>query len=290
VVVPCFNEELGITSTVERIVLGLQAALPSPDAAPDFEVVIVDDGSTDGSPEAIESLRRRWHCVRVLHHEENSGYGAALKTALRSTRASFVAMTDADGSYPDARLGDLVRAAGEADMVVGARSPHDPHYPFLRRIPKRVLTSWVSWLVGRRVPDINSGFRAFRRTAVMGFLPLLPDGFSFTTTLTIAMLRAGFRVHFVPIQTAPRYGRSKIRPIRDTLAFVQLILRTGFYFAPLRMLAPLMLALVLSTLASGLYDALVLRNLTDKTLILLVFTIGTSLCALLADMIDKRTR
>jgi glycosyltransferase involved in cell wall biosynthesis len=226
----------------------------------------------------------------VVQHEERSGYGAALKTGLRSTGAALIAMTDADGSYPDARLGELVGALRGADMAVGTRAPNDPHYPTLRRIPKGVLTLWVSWLVGRRVPDINSGFRAFRREAVWRFLPLLPDGFSFTTTVTIAALRSGLRVRWLPIETAPRRGRSKIRPVRDTLAFVQLILRTGIYFAPLRMLAPLVALLGVATVASVLYDALVLRNFTDKTLILFVFTTSTVLFTLLADMLDKRTR
>jgi glycosyltransferase involved in cell wall biosynthesis len=291
VLVPCFNEEQGIVGTVETIVRGLDAALAeSPGRAGAYEVVVVDDGSTDGSSMAIESLRRRLPSVRVVQHDVNAGYGAALKTGLRSIRSPIVAMTDADGSYPDARLGELVRALEGADMVVGARAPDDPHYPTLRRIPKAVLGWWVSWLVGRRVPDINSGFRAFRRDAVVRFLPLLPDGFSFTTTVTIAALRSGLRVRYVPIATAPRRGRSKIRPIRDTLAFVQLILRTGLYFAPLRMLAPVVAVLAAATLASTLYDAVVLQNFTDKTLILFVFTTSTVLFALLADMLDKRTR
>ena len=292
VVVPCFNEEQGISATVEKILGGLEAALPMAGApgALWFEVLIVDDGSTDGSAAAIEALGRSSSSVRSLRHDRNEGYGAALKTALRSTRSELVAMTDADGSYPSERLGELVRALQDADMVVGSRAADDPHYPTLRRVPKAFLTWWVSWLVGRRVPDINSGFRAFRRAEALRFLPLLPDGFSFTTTVTIAMLRSGLRVRWMPIATAPRRGRSKIRPLRDTTAFVQLILRSGIYFAPLRMLAPLVAVAAVATLASLGYDALVLRNLTDKSLILLVLTTSTALFALLADMIDKRTR
>ena len=290
VLVPCYDEEQGIAATVESIARGLDAALGSRSEADAYEIVVIDDGSTDRSLAAIESLQERLPIVRVVRHDRNAGYGAALKSGLRATRAEVVAMTDGDGSYPDARLSELLRALVDADMVVGSRAWDDPHYPALRRVPKRLLTLWVSWLVGRRVPDINSGFRAFRRAAVARFLPLLPDGFSFTTTVTIAALRNGLRVRFVPIATAPRRGRSKIRPIRDTLAFLQLVLRTGIYFAPLRMLAPLVVFLALASAASAVYDALVLRNFTDKTLILLVFTTSTGLFALLADMLDKRTR
>ena len=290
VLVPCYNERQGITATVESLARGLDAALGSRPAADTYEIVVIDDASTDGSLAAIESLHERLPVVRVVRHDRNAGYGAALKSGLRATRAEVVAMTDADGSYPDARLSELLRALGDAEMVVGSRASDDPNYPALRRVPKRVLTLWVSWLVGRRVPDINSGFRVFRRAAVTRFLPLLPDGFSFTTTVTIAALRNGLRVSWVPITTEPRRGRSKVRPIRDTLAFLQLILRTGIYFAPLRMLAPLVVLVTLATAVSILYDTLVLRNFTDKTLILLVFTTSIGLFALLADMLDKRTR
>ena len=179
---------------------------------------------------------------------------------------------------------------GDAEMAVGVRDPAEPHYPALRRLPKAILGRWVSWLVGRRVPDINSGLRVFRRAVAARYLGLLPDGFSFTTTLTLAMLRSGYRVRWVPIATAPRRGRSKIRPVRDTLAFVQLILRTGIYFAPLRMLAPVITALGAAFLVSAGYDVLVLDDVTDKTLILFMFMANTFLFALLADMIDKRSR
>jgi glycosyltransferase involved in cell wall biosynthesis len=286
VAVPCFNEEEGIAATVGAVV----EALAARGDAGGFEVVIVDDGSTDGSAGRITHLTERLPGVRAVRHDENQGYGAALKTALRASRGELVAITDADGSYPAARIGELLDLAGDAEMVVGARAAGDRHSSKLRRLPKAFLRRWVSWLAGRRVPDINSGFRVFRRDVAMRFLGLLPDGFSFTTTLTLAVLRSGYRVRWLPIETAPRRGRSKIRPVRDTLAFLHLILRTGTYFAPLRMLAPVVALLAAAFAVSAGYDVLVLRNLTDKTLILFLFTFNTFLFALLADMIDKRSR
>lgn len=286
VVVPCLDEEEGLGATVRALVESLEAG----GGAGGWEVVVVDDGSTDGTALRLAELTASLPGVRVLRHEENRGYGAAIKTALRQSRAELVAITDADGSYPADRVGDLLELMGDAEMVVGARDPADPHYPVLRRLPKAILGGWVSWLVGRRVPDINSGLRVFRRAVAARYLGLLPDGFSFTTTLTLAMLRAGYRVRWVPIETAPRRGRSKIRPVRDTLGFVQLILRTGTYFAPLRMLAPVITALGVAFAVSAGHDLLVARDVTDTTLILFMFTSNTFLFALLADMIDKRSR
>ena len=159
----------------------------------------------------------------------------------------------------------------------------------LRRIPKSILRAHCSWLVGQRIPDMNSGLRVFRRQIFDQFFKILPDGFSLTTTITVAMMRSRYSVVFVPIDYAERVGRSKIRPVRDTLGFAQLILRTGMYFAPLRVLFPLAVVLMLGFFTSLAYDIFALRNLTDKTVILLLFGMNTALFGLLADMIDKRS-
>jgi hypothetical protein len=136
---------------------------------------------------------------------------------------------------------------------------------------------------------MNSGLRVFRKHVFDQYFKILPDGFSLTTTVTVAMMRGRHSVMFVPITFAERVGKSKIRPVRDTLSFAQLILRTGMYFAPLRVLLPLAGILMLGFSASLTYDVVVLQNLTDKTVILLLFGMNTALFGLLADMIDKRS-
>ena len=128
-------------------------------------------------------------------------------------------------------------------MVVGARIGENVDYSKIRSIPKMILVPWVSFLCGTEVPDMNSGLRIFRRDRSLNFLKLLPDGFSFTTTITICLLRNRYAVEFIPISYTKRIGKSHIKPIRDTLRFTQLILRTGMYFAPMRLLAPLIAAL-----------------------------------------------
>lgn len=282
-VVPCYNEEGAIRETVEQ----LAAALDS--AGSEYELMVVDDGSNDGTAAILQDLARRHPRLRILEHERNRGYGAALKTGIIAARFNLIAITDADGTYPHDCLPDLVAAAAENDMVVGARVGPDVQYSKFRAVPKLFLRYWASWLAGRNIPDINSGMRVFRKDVVTRFLRILPDTFSFTTTITLAMLTNYYRVAYVPIGYSARIGKSKIRPFSDTLRVIVLLVRTGTYFAPLRLLAPVVAILAVLSFASLAYDIFVLRNLTDKTVILFLFAMNTGMFALLADMIDKRT-
>jgi hypothetical protein len=174
-------------------------------------------------------------------------------------------------------------------MVVGARIGGDVVYPLIRKIPKAFLRRYVSWLARQTVPDMNSGLRVIRRSVVERFLRVLPDTFSFTTTLTLAMHTNAFDVRYVPIGYAARVGKSKIKPIRDTLNFIQLIVRTGTYFAPMRVFFPMSVVLFLAFTISLIYDVFLLENLADKTVLLFLFAVNTGMFALLADMIDKRS-
>lgn len=283
VVVPCFNEIGCVRSTIEAL-----TRITGPARA---ELIVVDDGSNDGTGALLEELQASgdFAGLRVVQHASNSGYGAAVKTGIRRASAELVVIIDADGTYPCDRIPDLVEATAGVDMVIGARTEGNGSQPLLRRFTKSILRAHCSWLVGERIPDMNSGLRVFRKSIAERFFKILPDGFSLTTTLTVAMMRNRFAVVFEPIAYADRVGQSKIRPLRDTLGFIQLIVRTGMYFAPLRVLMPLVAALSFAFLVSLGYDVLVLENLTDKTIILLLFAMNTALFGLLADMIDKRS-
>jgi hypothetical protein len=152
------------------------------------------------------------------------------------------------------------------------------------------LKHFAEWLVRRKIPDINSGLRVFRSDTVARFIRILPDTFSFTTTITLAMLTNGYDVHYEPIDYHKRIGKSKIRPIRDTLGIAQLILRTGMYFAPLRVFFPVSLLFGAGFLVSLAFDVFMRSDLTEATLVLLVASTQLGMFALLADMIDKRSR
>lgn len=282
VVIPCFNEEQAISDTIAQVRQALEAIGPA-------EIIVVDDGSTDGSRAVLEALAADSEALHIVHYAKNRGYGAALKMGIRRARGEWIAITDADGTYPNARLPDLFQSAGEHDMVVGARTGENVTYSRLRMVPKVFLRWYSSWLVGQDIPDINSGMRVFRRAVVERFLNILPNTFSFTTTITLAMLMNHYSVRYVPIDYAARIGRSKIHPIKDTLRFLQLILRTGVYFAPLRIFTPVVIILGIGFLISLGYDVFVLEDLTEKTLLLLLFSMNTGMFALLADMLDKRT-
>lgn len=281
VIVPCYNEEDGIAATVEEITSHLGDQL-------DYELLVINDGSKDHTGEVLSSLQARFPRLQVVEHPVNRGYGAAIKSGIRRAANEYIVITDADGSYPNDRIAELVARCRDYDMVVGARIGTDVTYSRLRAIPKYFMKHWVSWLARQRVPDINSGLRVFRRSVAERFLGVLSDQFSFTITITLSMLTNNRDVLFVPIDYYPRIGRSKIRPVRDTLRFMSLILRTGTYFAPVRAFAPIFGVLFSLALASLTYDVFILGNITDKTALFFLFSINIAMFALLADMIDKR--
>ena len=289
IIIPCYNEKHAIRDTIEWILSVIRDS-----KLKNVEIIAVNDGSTDGCEQVLNALTKEHHSddLLVVHHKRNQGYGAALKTGIRRSQSDYICITDADGTYPNERIPDLIEqiSSKDLDMVVGARIGPNVEYSKIRSIPKMILVPWVSFLCGTEVPDMNSGLRIFRRDRSLDFLKLLPDGFSFTTTITICLLRNRYAVEFTPISYARRIGKSHIKPIQDTLRFTQLILRTGMYFAPLRLLSPLIVALATLFSISSLYDLTILNNLTDKTVLLGFASLNVFMFALLADMIDKRSR
>jgi glycosyltransferase involved in cell wall biosynthesis len=227
VILPANNEELAIGAEVEAV----RRALTGADLL--HEIIVVDDGSRDRTvAEAIETG------ARVLRHPENLGYGAAIKTGIGAARYETIVIIDADGTYPAERIPRLVARLETADMVVGARTGDRVEIPWLRRPAKWVLGWLASRIAGRRIPDLNSGLRAFRRQCVKQYFPILSNRFSFTTTVTLAYLADEYRVVYEPIDYRRRLGRSKISP-RHFMDFMILVLRMAMLFQPLRVFVPL---------------------------------------------------
>jgi len=285
IVVPAFDEEDGIEGVVSRL-SGLALSVP-------VEILVVDDGSTDGTVATLERITPRYPKLRVIRHDRNRGYGAALKTGFASARHEVVVITDADGTYPENRIAELLaRIDAGAEMAVGARTGPEVEVPLLRRPAKAILRLLASYLAGVRIPDLNSGLRAIRRELVKTYRPILSDGFSFTTTITLSALTNGHRVDWVSIDYKKRQGTSKIRPIRDTLGFTSLIVRTVLYFNPLKVFFPAAFVIGLALAGSVYVDVFVTSppNLSEKTILCFVALIQVLTVGLLADLVDKRSR
>lgn len=280
IVIPAYNEEEGIAGVVEWIRQALA------DSGLAYEILVVDDGSADRTAEMAEQAG-----ARVLRHPGNRGYGEALKTGIQHAAHEWIAIIDADGSYPADQIPELARQLRRADMVVGARTRPGAAIPWIRRPAKRFITWLASYLTETKIPDLNSGLRIFRRSLAMEFLHILPSGFSFTTTITMAALNNGYIVEYVPVDYLKRTGSSKIRPIRDTLNFVILILRMTLLFRPLKIFLPLCLFFFASALLTWGVGVLVFHRLFDN-LIMFEAELGAMalMIGMLADLINVRLR
>lgn len=248
----------------------------------DYEYVVVDDGSTDGSGE----LPSR-EGLTVVRHEFNRGYGAALKSGIRAAHTDWILIIDADGTYPVNRIPDLVREGDQADMVVGARLGANVSHSIVRRAAKWPIHKLADYLVNRHIPDLNSGLRLFKKELAMRYMRLFPDGFSFTSTITLALMADGWRVRYITIDYYKREGKSKVKPIKDAINYFTLVMRMILFFNPLKIFLPLSFALFVATLASFAYD-IYLRNLNEHTLVLLIGFLQMTLLGFLADLVNRR--
>ncbi len=278
ILVPVYNEQGAIASTLAAIDATMQGCGRA------YEVVVVDDGSTDGTAGVLAAMP-----VRVVKHRANRGYGAALKTGIGATTHPLVAILDADGTYPIARLPELLAEIEHADMVVGARTGSSVHVPVLRRPVKWVLTRVANVLSGHRIPDLNSGMRVFRRELAVRFFGLFPDGFSFTSTITLASHINGYRVEYVPIDYYRRTGASSIRPVRDTLNFLLLIVRLVVTFRPLNVFLPTAAALLVLGILKAALDFSRTGAFGTASAILILAALQIALMGLLADLVTRRT-
>lgn len=281
IVIPAYNEEHGIGPVLAQLQT-LMEQQPRP-----YEIIVVDDGSQDNTGAVIQQQAG----ITLVRHSVNKGYGAALKTGIRHARYPLVCITDADGTYPNERIFDLTALleANQSDMVVGARTGDQVAIPLVRRPAKWCIAQLANFVGGQPIPDINSGFRVFRRDVARHFFNVLPNGFSFTTTITLSLMTSNYLVDYVSINYYARTGSSKIKPIRDTLTFVQLILRIGLYFVPLKIFLPLSGILLVLAVVWGLFSSLVLRQLADVSTIVIAMTgVQVAIFGLLAELIHHR--
>ena len=276
IIIPAYNEEQRIGIVLDNLLANI--ALQNMDC----EIIVVDDGSLDKTAEIVKR-----YDVQLIQHEHNKGYGASLKTGIHYAKYNVIVITDADGTYPVDQIPKLVNFINEYDMVVGARTGKHVKIPLIRQPAKWVLNKYANYLVQDNIPDLNSGLRVFKKDIFEKFKGILPNGFSFTTTITLALLNNGYRVKYIPVNYFKRGGKSKIRPIRDTINFFSLITKVSLYFNPLRVFMPISLLLLgLGVIFLG-YD-IWMRDITDKTMMAFLWGMQFGILGFLADMISQR--
>ena len=281
VVLPVYNESEHLPAELDRIAAALR------DSAYSWEILVVDDGSVDGSGQ--HALGREG--VRLLRSGRNRGSGSARRIGTRAARGRIVTWTDADMTYPNDQIPELVAALGDADQVVGARDREQGTAKMLRVPAKWAIRRFASYLTRTRIPDLNSGFRAMRRDVALQFVDHLPDGFSCVTTITVSFLMNGYCVRYIPIAYHPRAGRSKFHWWADTRRYVLQVIRMMLSYDPLRVLMPLAVLLGAGFAAKLGYDMAGkdLRVATN-TLLLGFAAIQTLVIGLLADLVVRTSR
>ena len=271
VVIPAYNEAEAIASVVSAISA----------AGPWREVIVVDDGSADET-----SGRAGAAGAIVVRHPYNKGNGAAVKSGIRRATGEYVLILDGDGQHQAADAHRLVARLGEYDLVIGAR-PAATQASQARRYGNDALNRFASYLTGRDIPDLTSGFRAARREHLLEFIHLLPNGFSTPTTTTLAFVKAGYNVAFEPAEARPRVGTSKIRLARDGAKFFMIILKIVTIFSPLRVFVPLAAVAFLIGVGYGIWNVVAHQRIPNGSVLLILFSVVVFLVGLVSEQISS---
>jgi polyisoprenyl-phosphate glycosyltransferase len=285
IVLPCYNEQGHVAAEVERICAAMD------ESGYEYELLAYDDASTDETLARLEEIAPRYPQLRIVHFHRNGGSGTVRRIGTQQAKGQIVVWTDADMSYPNERIPELVRIIEKdqmLDQVVGARTSEQGSHKALRVPAKWFIRRLAELLTNYSIPDLNSGLRAFRREAALPYMRLLPPGFSCVTTITIAFLCNQHDVRYVPIEYSRRQGKSKFHFFKDAYRYILQVLRMVMYFNPLKVLMPLALFLVGLGLAKGIFDIIVhpLLIAVDTVLIFVTGLIIGSM-ALLADLIVR---
>jgi glycosyltransferase involved in cell wall biosynthesis len=270
IVIPAYNE----SGAIAEVVGVLRAA------AAWREIIVVDDGSTDGTGERAAAAG-----ATVVRHPYNMGNGAAVKNGIRRAAGEYVLIVDADGQHPGEDALRLVSKLGEYDLVIGARSI-ETQATQARRAGNGALNRLASYLTGRDIPDLTSGFRGARASGLREFLHLLPNGFSTPTTTTLAFLKAGYAVTFEPIHARQRTGQSKIRLARDGTKFLMIIFKIVTLFSPLRIFLPISLAAFGLGASYAAWTISTQRHVTNSSVLLILFAVVVFLVGLVSEQIS----
>lgn len=276
ILIPCYNEAPEILiSTIESIKKSFESANTN-----NFEIIVINDGSKKYNYSDI-SIEK----VLFIEHSANKGYGAALKTGIKHSKYDWIGITDADGTYPNHEFSTFMHYTSEFDMIVGARPWKS--ISALRKLPKFILTKFSSFLAGYKILDLNSGMRIFKKEMAMQFWGLYPNGFSFTSTITMGCVTNGYNLKYLTIDYNKREGKSHIHPIKDTLRFFTLVSRLALYFNPLKVFIPLSILFLALAIARGIRDYILVGSLGGMSLVLFFMAFQVFFFGLLADIMVK---
>lgn len=278
VIIPAYKEAEGVGEVVRRV-----RALPG---AETWEIIVVDDGSPDGTAQAAEAAG-----ARVVRHTYNLGNGASVKSGGLAASGDVLVFLDADGQHPPEEIPRLLALMPEYDMVVGART-RDSDVSRFRRLGNTALIALAQFLLGRKVGDLTSGFRAVKRERFLDYVHLFPQRYSYPTTITMALFSAGHFVAYVPMDSIRRRqtGQSDIKPFKDGLRFINIMLRMIMLFNPLKVMLPASAVIFLTGLTMGTYDVLVKNKLQQADLLCLLLGSLLFFFGYLADQVAQIRR
>ena len=271
VILPAYNEGQVIGSVIDKIMAV---------AGDDWEIIVVDDGSADDT-----ATRAERPGVRVVRHPYNKGNGAAVKTGLREATGDVVCLMDADGQHDPGQIASLLLQLDTYDLVIGARRDGGAAGGFFRRWGNAFYNRLATYLSNQKVLDLTSGFRAAWRGKMVEFLPLFPNGFSYPTTSTLAFIKAGYNVGYVPIEASKRVGQSKIRLLHDGTKFVVIALRMIVLFSPMRIFLPASLLMFLTGAGYGAWTIYNDTDVTDATVLMVTMSVITFFIGLISEQI-----
>ena len=271
IVIPALDEEDSIAEVVTRVRA----------AGAWREVLVIDDGSTDATAERAEQAG-----ARVIGHPYRKGNGAAVKTAIRQATGDFILIIDADGQHQPADARRIADRLGPYDLVVGARTAAT-QATATRRGGNAILNWLASYLTGRPIPDLTSGFRGARTECLREFIHLLPNGFSTPTTTTLAFVRAGYNVAFEPVEARLRVGHSKVRVARDGAKFLLILLKVITIFSPLRVFVPLSAFTFAVGALYAIWNYLAAGRIPNGAVLLLLFSVMVFLVGLVSEQVSS---